>query len=151
MRDQCPRFVIEVPRGGRVKRRRDGTIAFVSPLGCPFNYGSLEGTLGEDGDPVDVVVLGPRLAVGACGELPIRARVHFVDVGIADPKYVVSAEPLSLADERRIRRFFRVYALTKAFAARILGRSGPTRFVRLEPIAADRDVRWLPTTPGAEV
>ena len=57
--------VIEVPRGSFLKRGSDGALDFVSPFPCPFNYGSVEGYLGLEGDMLDAVVLGPRLSRGS--------------------------------------------------------------------------------------
>src|SRR5512144_2379633 len=57
--------VIEIPRGSFLKRGSTGHIDFVSPLPCPFNYGSVPRYLGLEGDLLDAVVLGPRLALGA--------------------------------------------------------------------------------------
>ena len=56
--------VIEIPRGSRVKYEVDhgtGRVfldrIFYTPMGYPTNYGFFENTLGEDGDPLDVLVL----------------------------------------------------------------------------------------------
>ena len=38
--------VIEIPRGSFLKRGSTGHIDFVSPLPCPFNYGSVPSDLG---------------------------------------------------------------------------------------------------------
>ncbi|KAA0206076.1 hypothetical protein EDM68_03655 [Candidatus Uhrbacteria bacterium] len=72
-------FEIEVPRGGFVKRGPDGRVDFVSPVPCPFNYGSAIGYWSADGDPTDVIVLGPRLGRGHRGNLPVFARVRMRD------------------------------------------------------------------------
>ena len=40
--------VIEIPRGSFLKRGSSGRIDFVSPLPCPFNYGSAPAWLGLD-------------------------------------------------------------------------------------------------------
>ena len=56
--------VIEVARGGFVKRGSNGRVDFISPWPCPFNYGSVPTLLGLDGDLLDAVVLGPRLGRG---------------------------------------------------------------------------------------
>src|SRR5215510_5929974 len=58
--------VIEVPRGSFLKRGSTGHVDFISPLPCPFNYGSVPQYLGLEGDLLDAVVLGPRHA--AAGE-----------------------------------------------------------------------------------
>ena len=56
--------VIEIPRGSRVKYEVDHGTGRVfldrvlfTPMGYPANYGFFEDTLGEDGDPLDVLVL----------------------------------------------------------------------------------------------
>jgi hypothetical protein len=56
--------LIEIPRGSFLKRGSTGRIDFVSPFPCPFNYGSVPTHLGLEGDLLDAVVLGPRLAAG---------------------------------------------------------------------------------------
>ncbi len=56
--------VIEIPRGSRVKYEVDHGTGRVfldrilyTAFGYPTNYGFFENTLGEDGDPLDVLVL----------------------------------------------------------------------------------------------
>jgi len=56
--------VIEIPRGSFLKRGSFGTIDFVSPLPCPFNYGAVPLYIGLEGDLLDAVVLGARLPRG---------------------------------------------------------------------------------------
>ena len=62
--------VIEVPRGSFLKRGSTGHVDFISPLPCPFNYGAVPMLVGLEGDLLDAVVLGPRLAVGSRVRLP---------------------------------------------------------------------------------
>ena len=62
---------VEIPRGGHLKRSRDGRIEAISPLPAPFNYGSVVGVEAEDGDLLDAVVLGRRRPVGWRGELRV--------------------------------------------------------------------------------
>jgi inorganic pyrophosphatase len=57
--------VIEIPRGSFLKRDCNGGIDFISPLPCPYNYGSVREYIGGEGDYLDAVVLGPRLAAGS--------------------------------------------------------------------------------------
>ncbi|MFY0541612.1 hypothetical protein [Nannocystis pusilla] len=38
------RVKIEYPRWSVVKRRSDGSVDFVSPLPCPYNYGHVPGS-----------------------------------------------------------------------------------------------------------
>ena len=42
--------VIEVPKWGFVKRGMHEHVDFVSPVPCPFNYGSVDTLIGLDGD-----------------------------------------------------------------------------------------------------
>ena len=56
--------VIEVPEGGRVKYEIDKSTGLLkvdrilhTPLSYPADYGYFPGTLGDDGDPLDCVVV----------------------------------------------------------------------------------------------
>jgi inorganic pyrophosphatase len=120
--------VIDVPRGGFVKRRDDGSVDFVSPAPCPFNYGSVLGTRSGDGDRLDALVLGARLARGTRLRVRVVGRVRFTDAGQDDPKLVCSARPLGRLDRARIAAFFAFYARAKGLLNRLRGKTGPTRF-----------------------
>lgn len=124
--------LIEVPRLGFVKREADGGVDFVSPLPSPFNYGCLPETLGEDGDPLDALVLGPRLPAGARVEVQVRGVVRFRDHGARDDKLVCGARPLSRTDRVVIRAFFTGYARARALLDRARGRPGDVVFLGLE-------------------
>lgn len=120
---------IEAPRWSFVKRRSDGAIDFISPLPCPYNYGSIPGSRSGDGDPLDAIVLGPRLPAGGIVEARVVAVIGFLDGGRPDPKLVCSRAPLSARQRRGLTRFFRVYALGKRALAAARGQAGVTRFV----------------------
>jgi inorganic pyrophosphatase len=120
--------VIDVPLGGFIKRRDDGSIDFVSPAPCPFNYGSVPGTRSGDGDRLDALVLGPRLARGARVRLKVVGSVRFTDAGEDDPKLIASARPLGRFDRARIAAFFTIYARAKGMVNRLRGKSGVTRY-----------------------
>jgi inorganic pyrophosphatase len=124
--------VIEVPRGGFIKRRDDGGIDFVSPAPCPFNYGSVPDTRSGDGDRLDALVLGARLGRGTRVRGKVVARVRFTDAGQDDPKLVCSERPLGVIDRATIAAFFRFYAGAKGLLNRLRGKSGPTRYGGLE-------------------
>ncbi len=127
------RAIIEIPRGGFIKRElHEGhRIEFISPVPCPFNYGFLPGRPGADGDPVDALILGPRLAIGSEVRLPRVAVVEFVDGGLPDPKWVLSRAPLRPGERRLIRVFFRVYAQCRRAMNRLKGIRGETRYLGL--------------------
>ncbi len=128
------RAIVEVPRGSFVKRElhQGRRIDFVSPLPSPFNYGCVPDRAGNDGDPLDAVILGPRLPLGAEVELPVVARVRFVDAGSDDTKLVLSAAPLSPGQRRTLVTFFRLYARAKGLLNRLRRAGGPTRFEGLD-------------------
>jgi len=123
-------IVIEVPRFSFVKRGPSGSVDFVSPFPSPFNYGSVPETLAEDGEPRDVLLLGPRLPHGTRTEASVLGVVHFLDAGVPDPK-IVAGPRLGGCDRGTIEGFFRLYALAKRCAGR-----RPTRY---EGFTAARD------------
>ena len=105
--------VIEIPRGSFLKRGSTGRIDFVSPLPCPFNYGSVPIYLGLEGDLLDAVVLGPRLPLGARIRVKAWGAVTLTDRGMMDDKLICSDRPPSAAEHLEILRFFRFYAKCK--------------------------------------
>lgn len=121
--------IVEIPMLSRVKYELDkdtGLIKFdrvlYSPMHYPANYGFVPQTLWEDGDPLDVLVLGHEPLVPGC---IVEARpigmLEMIDSGegdakvlavpAADPRYkntknIKDLEP-HLLDE--IKHFFTVY------------------------------------------
>ncbi len=126
--------LIDVPRGSFIKRDDHGSVDYVSPLPCPFNYGSVPGTISGDGDRLDALVMGPRLAKGSRVRVPVRARVDFTDDGASDPKYVCSVTPLTPRDRAVVRTFFALYAHFKGALNRARGKFGPTRYDGLHDV-----------------
>lgn len=125
---------IEVPRWSFVKRKADGRVDLVSPLPCPYNYGSVVDSVAPDGDPLDALVLGPRVDFGVLVETRVWAVMGFVDDGVDDPKLVCSSAPPTELERRGVERFFGVYAAFKRAIGRARGRAPITRRVGwLEP------------------
>ncbi len=120
--------VVEVARFGFIKRRPNGTIDVVSPVPCPFNYGSVPDTVAPDGDPLDAVILGPRRAVGSRVRLTVWGTVDFVDAGDPDPKLIVADRPLTVWDRWQVEAFFTAYAAFKRVLNAARGRRRPTEF-----------------------
>lgn len=116
--------VIEVPRGSFIKRGSTGHVDFISPLPCPFNYGSVPAFLGLEGDLLDAVVLGPRLAYETRVRVPARGAVTLRDRGMIDDKLICSDSPLSDREREAVLRFFARYAWMKGLLNRWRGRSG---------------------------
>lgn len=106
--------VIEISKGSFLKRGSTGHIDFVSPLPCPFNYGSVPTHLGLEGDLLDAVVLGPRLPLGTRLRIKAWGAVTLTDRGMSDDKLICSAQPLQPSERRNVLRFFGFYARCKA-------------------------------------
>ena len=113
-------FTIEISRGGFIKWGADGRVDFVSPVPCPFNYGSVPTMMADDGDPLDVIVLGPRRQRGSQGSLPVQGRVLFVDSGSRDDKWICGEAPISKRDRILLLTFFALYVKIKQFRGFIL-------------------------------
>ena len=105
--------LIEIPRGSFLKRGSTGRIDFVSPFPCPFNYGSVPTHLGLEGDLLDAVVLGPRLAAGTRLTTKAWDAITLTDRGMCDDKLICSEAPLDALERARVLRFFKFYAKCK--------------------------------------
>ena len=105
--------VIEIPRGSFLKRGSTGHVDFISPLPCPFNYGSVPKLLGLEGDLLDALVLGPRLRLGTRLRVKAWGAVTLTDRGMTDDKLVCSERAPSLPERQNVLRFFRFYAQCK--------------------------------------
>ena len=116
--------VIEIPKGSFIKRGSTGHVDFVSPLPCPFNYGSVPNYIGLEGDLLDALVLGPRLPAGTLVRVTAWGAVTLTDRGMSDDKLVCSTHPLTAAEQRNVLRFFGVYAQCKGLLNLLRRRPG---------------------------
>jgi len=105
--------VIEIARGSFVKRGSSGRIDFLSPLPCPYNYGSVPGFLGLEGDLLDALILGHRLPVGTRIRVKAWGAVILTDRGMTDDKLICSNSRPSPSERQNVFRFFRFYAKCK--------------------------------------
>jgi inorganic pyrophosphatase len=116
--------VIEIPRGSFLKRGSLGQIDFISPLPCPYNYGSVPNLLGQEGDLLDALVLGPRLALGQRVRIKAWGAVMLADRGMTDDKLVCGVQPPTSEQRRRVLRFFHLYAFCKGLLNKWRGQPG---------------------------
>lgn len=125
-RDEAPELevLIEVPRGSFLKRGSTGRVDFVSPLPCPFNYGAIPLYLGLEGDLLDAVVLGPRLAYGTRIRTRAWGAVTMTDRGLSDDKLICGSHPPAQAERERVLRFFHFYARCKGWLNLLRGLPG---------------------------
>lgn len=121
-------FVVEIPRGSRNKYEmgEDGRIhldrtLFTSTV-FPTEYGYIDGSLGEDGDPLDGMLLTDEPTFPGCvvSSRPVGIfRMtdekgpddKAVCVPIADPRFegIKDVSDISQFDRDRIEHFFSVY------------------------------------------
>jgi inorganic pyrophosphatase len=92
--------VVEIPQGDVRKFETDvetgrlfwelkkGKPRVVAYLGYPANYGMVPRTLGGDGDPLDVLVIGPPALRGAVPAVKLVAVMRMNDGGDLDDKLV---------------------------------------------------------------
>ena len=120
-------IIIEIPRGSFLKVGSDGEVDFVSPLPCPFNYGSVPSHVGLEGDLLDALVLGPRLAAGTRLTLPAFGAVGLSDRGLYDDKLICAQRSPGRWQRRAIIAFFHLYALGKRVLNLWRRQSGLTR------------------------
>ena len=148
--------IIETPKGSRNKFTYDEEhglfkLGGVLPAGAvfPFDFGFLSGTLGGDGDPLDVLVLMDESAFAGClvssrllgvieaeqterdGKTIRNDRLIAVAADSRDHRHIASLKDISenLLDE--IEHFFVSYNEVKGKRFRPLGRFGPEQAHRL--------------------
>lgn len=88
--------VIEIPRGGRVKYELDpdlgllrATRVLYGAVQYPANYGFIPQTLADDGDALDILVLGQEALVpGTVVSARVIGVMPMVDTGHADDKII---------------------------------------------------------------
>jgi len=116
--------IIEVPRGSFLKRGSTGKLDFISPVPCPFNYGSVPAFIGLDGDLLDAVVLGPRLPLGATVKVYAWGAIGLIDHGLHDDKLICSHSPIPPWKRQLILLFFVIYAKAKSLINLVKGHKG---------------------------
>lgn len=101
--------IIEIPAGSVAKwevNKKDETLKWefkkgkprqVNYLGYPGNYGMIPGTLlpkelGGDGDPLDVIVLGPAIPRGSVVRAKLIGALKLLDGGEQDDKLIAVPE-----------------------------------------------------------
>ncbi|WP_397333754.1 inorganic diphosphatase [Ornithinimicrobium sp. INDO-MA30-4] len=92
---------VEIPRGSRNKYEVDHETGRIrldrllfTPMHYPADYGYIEDTLGEDGDPLDALVLLDEPTVPGCvvSARPV-AIFHMTDEAGGDDKLVCPQRP----------------------------------------------------------
>ncbi len=111
-------MVVEIPAGTNEKWQTNavsGALYFehvngkpriIDYLAYPFNYGFIPQTVdsrerGGDGDPLDVVLIGPALQRGSVQKVKMIGALKFMDQGEEDTKIVavLAEDPLTGVDD----------------------------------------------------
>jgi inorganic pyrophosphatase len=147
------RCVIEIPKGSKVKYELDKQTGMLwldrvlhSAVHYPANYGFLPRTYCDDGDPLDVLVLGQEPVVPLC---ILRARAigvltmsddkgqddKIIAVHVDDPEYAHYRDVAELPPHRlkEMQRFFLDYKVLENKAVdvdRIRGRAAAEQVIR---------------------
>jgi inorganic pyrophosphatase len=91
--------VIEIPRGSRAKYEIDKKTGLLkldrvihSSFHYPVNYGFIPQTLGDDGDPLDILILSMVDVEPLClVEARVIGNMQMIDTGLADDKIIAVA------------------------------------------------------------
>jgi len=158
------RAVIETPKGSRNKfdydpKQKVFSLAKVLPQGLvfPFDFGFIPQTKGEDGDPLDVLVLLAEPVPAGCvvdcrlvGAIlaiqrekngkPVR-NDRFIAVSLAADEFADFREPDDLPGKmlREIEEFFVTYNKLGGKTFKVLGVKGPKAALKM--ITAARNKR----------
>lgn len=126
------KIVVETPKwsfskfdtnNGKLERE------FRSPFPAPVNYGYVKDTKAADGDGVDVVIPGPRLAQGTEIESKIIGKVKYIDSGVKDHKYIAAKDRRS---EKLLVLTFASYVWFKAAVNLLRGKIEKPKFLGIE-------------------
>jgi inorganic pyrophosphatase len=162
---------IETPRASRNKFKYDTglrqfRLSKILPDGMsfPYDFGFIPETLGDDGDPIDVLVLIEEPTFPGCvlecrlvGVLEARQREASGKTGRNDRLIAVAAQSINFSNVRRlgdlgatilknIEAFFVNYQALRNVQVSIVGRHGPQRAARLLEKAS---AAWLERDPCA--
>src|SRR5260370_41765971 len=97
----CPeivRMIVEIPKNSANKYEYDGKLgvfrldrALYSPVHYPGDYGFIPGTLGSDGDPLDVLALVEEPSFTGCMvEVRPLGVLNLIDQNLRDEKIIAA-------------------------------------------------------------
>ena len=164
--------VVETPRGSRTKMAFDFELGMLRlskelPAGFefPFHYGAVPCTIGGDGDPLDVILLGcddpaagSLVAARLIGVLEARVskgkRTERNDRAVAVAtksrrhRVLTSVKNLPAEARREIEKFFQDYSARTRKRFDVIGWFGPKRAAKLLRTSRELYARSRNGTPG---
>ncbi len=143
----CPklvRMVVEIPKNSTNKYEYDADLglfrldrALYSPVHYPGDYGFIPGTLGDDGDPLDVLALVEEPSFSGCLiEVRPIGMLNMIDQKKGDQKIIAvpnrnprfaevqSMDQIFRHIRREIEHFFTIYKELEGRATATLGWGG---------------------------
>ncbi|NVB43086.1 inorganic diphosphatase [Pseudenhygromyxa sp. WMMC2535] len=154
------RTIIEIPKGSKVKYELDKTTGLIkvdrilySSVVYPANYGFIPQTLGEDDDPLDVLVWmqEPVVPMSLLEARPIgilnmlddgQADEKIIAVHVHDPEYAsfTHIDQLPGHRQRELQRFFEDYKQLEGKTVEVDVIAGP---LRAREVIEEARVRYL--------
>ena len=139
------RMIVEIPKGSTNKYEYDGKLglfrldrALYSPMHYPGDYGFIPGTLADDNDPMDVLVLVQEASFPGCMiEVRPVGILNMVDseqgdqkvlaVPTRNPRYdqIHTMDQIFSHVRREIEHFFTIYKELQGAQTRMEGWGGP--------------------------
>jgi inorganic pyrophosphatase len=139
------RAIVEIPRGSANKYEYDKSLevfrldrALYSPMHYPGDYGFIPGTLAEDGDPMDILVLVDQPSFTGClmearpvGVLNMVDQMRPDQKILAVPNRNPRFESIHTVDQvfphviREIEYFFSIYKELQGMKTKMEGWAGP--------------------------
>ena len=162
------RALIEIPKGGKVKYEIDKPTGLLkvdrilySSVVYPANYGFIPQTLGDDDDPLDILVWmqEPVVPMSLLVARPIGV-LHMIDNGDADEKIVAvhvhdpeyaaftHVDQLPTHRQRELQRFFEDYKRLEGKRVEVDVVAGPIRAREVIAAAQANYLAKRDTLPG---
>jgi inorganic pyrophosphatase len=170
---ECPevvRTIIEIPKNSVNKYEYDGKLgvfrldrALYSPMHYPGDYGFIPGTLSEDGDPLDVIVLVDEPSFTGClMEVRPVGILHMIDEKEKDQKVLAVPnrnprfDSIHTIDQvfphslKEIEYFFSIYKELQGVKTQIKGWGNPPEARKMISESRERYLKQ-PQKNGSEV
>jgi len=167
----CPaivRMIVEIPKNSTNKYEYDGKLGvfrldrtLYSPMHYPGDYGFVPGTLAEDGDPLDVLVLvdepsypGVLIAVRPLGVLKMVDQQQPDEKILAVPNRNPRFDQMQKIEDtfphnlREIEHFFAIYKELEGKRTEMRGWRGPAEAQTLIRTARNRYLENRPKRPS---
>lgn len=162
------RAVIEIPKGSKVKYELDKATGLLkvdrilySSVVYPANYGFIPQTLGDDHDPLDILVWmqEPVVPMSILNARPI-GMLHMIDQGeidekivavhVDDPEYAgyTDIDQLPGHRQRELQRFFADYKQLEGKVVEVDLIAGPERAREVIELARALYLQQRETLPG---